>query len=86
MTELAERAVSVPIAARLLGISPRTAWKAVKAGRIPTIRYSRRVVVPLAALDEYLKTQALASTKTGKPAPAAQSSGARESAARDVVR
>ena len=45
---------SVPEAAEILGLSPFSAWAAVKAGYIPTIRIGRRVIVPRHALERLL--------------------------------
>ena len=65
-------AVDVKEAAKMLGIGLRTAWKAVQDGRIPTVRYGKRVVVPLSALREMVHKQAMAP----KPAAAAQKTAA----------
>lgn len=46
--------VSVPEAARLLGVSRMTAYSAVCEGTIPSLRIGRRVLVPRAALDRLL--------------------------------
>ena len=61
-------AVDVKEAAKMLGIGQRTAWKAVKDGRIPTVRYGKRVKVPLSALREMVHKQGMAP----KPAAATQ--------------
>jgi excisionase family DNA binding protein len=46
--------LTVPEAARLIGISRMTAYVAVREGTIPSIRIGRRVLVPRAALDRLL--------------------------------
>jgi excisionase family DNA binding protein len=46
--------VTVPEAARLLGVSRMSAYTAVRIGEIPSIRIGRRVLVPRAALDRLL--------------------------------
>ena len=46
--------VSVPEAARLLGVSRMTAYSAIREGVIPSLRIGRRVLVPRAALDRLL--------------------------------
>ena len=46
--------LTVPEAARLIGISRMTAYSAVREGTIPSIRIGRRVLVPRAALDRLL--------------------------------
>ena len=47
-------AVSVEKAAQLLGISERLAWTLVGSGVIPSIRLGRRVLIPVAGLDDLL--------------------------------
>jgi excisionase family DNA binding protein len=44
-------AVSVKEAARLLGISPEVAYRAVQEGEIPSIRIGGRILVPRAGLE-----------------------------------
>jgi excisionase family DNA binding protein len=46
--------VTVPETAQLLGISRMTAYAAVRAGVIPSIRVGRRVLVPRVALNRLL--------------------------------
>jgi excisionase family DNA binding protein len=46
--------LTVPEAARLLGISRMTAYAAVREGALPSLRIGRRVLVPRAALDRLL--------------------------------
>jgi excisionase family DNA binding protein len=48
-------AVSVPEAGRLLGVGRITAYRAAKAGRLPTVRFGRRLVVPVRALEKMLE-------------------------------
>lgn len=45
---------SVPEAARLLGISRGLAYEMAKAGKLPTIRFGRRLLVPRRALYRLL--------------------------------
>ncbi len=40
--------------ARLLGIGRNAAYDAVRFGRLPTLRFGKRLVVPRAALDRML--------------------------------
>jgi excisionase family DNA binding protein len=47
--------LTVEEAARVLGISRGTAYKAVRAGEIPSIRIQRRLLVPRLALDRLLR-------------------------------
>ena len=46
--------VTVPAAARLLGISRTTAYEAVRDGSLTAIRIRRRVMIPVAYLVEVL--------------------------------
>jgi hypothetical protein len=48
-------AVSVEKAAQLLGISTRLAWTLVGSGVIPSKRLRRRVLVPVAGLEQLLR-------------------------------
>jgi excisionase family DNA binding protein len=47
--------VTVEEAAQLLGISRTTAFQAVRSGEIPAIRVRRRILVPVAALNDLLR-------------------------------
>jgi excisionase family DNA binding protein len=46
--------LTVPEAARVLGISRSMAYEAVRRGEIPVLRFGRRVIVPRAALMKML--------------------------------
>ncbi len=46
--------VPVPVAAQLLGISPRTAWKLVKAGELPSFRIGTRVLIQYSAITSFV--------------------------------
>jgi excisionase family DNA binding protein len=48
--------VSVPEAARLLGIGTTFGWAMVRSGDMPTVRLGRRVLVPRAALERLAST------------------------------
>jgi excisionase family DNA binding protein len=48
--------LTVPQAAKLLGIGRGTAYEAVNRGDIPSIRVGRRLVVPKAALERLLSS------------------------------
>src|SRR6185312_3074556 len=43
--------VSVPEAARLLGIGPTLGWEMVRDGVLPSVRFGRRVLVPRSAVE-----------------------------------
>ena len=44
--------LSVPQAAHLLGIGATLCWEMVYAGRIPSVRLGRRVLIPRAAVEK----------------------------------
>lgn len=44
--------VSVPQAAHLLGIGATLCWEMVYAGRLPSVRLGRRVLIPVAAVEK----------------------------------
>lgn len=50
--------LNVPEAAAALGISERHCWTLVQAGRIPSVRLGRRVLVPVAALEAWINSEA----------------------------
>lgn len=58
--------VTVPEAAKLLGVSRMTAYAAVREGAIPSLRIGRRVLVPKVALDRLLM-QANGECALGEP-------------------
>lgn len=47
--------VTVEEAAELLGISRTMAFQAVRSGEIPAIRVRRRILVPVAQLNDLLR-------------------------------
>lgn len=65
-TDTKEIAVSVEEAARRLGIGQRNCYRAVADGRLPSLRFGRRLVIPVEALREFAKVQALKSVETPK--------------------
>ena len=48
------RCVTVLMAAELLGISTGLCYRLVHEGQIPSIRLGRRILIPVAALNEML--------------------------------
>ena len=48
------KTLSIPEAARVLGIGRSAAYQAARAGELPTIRIGRRVLVPVVALERVL--------------------------------
>jgi excisionase family DNA binding protein len=50
--------ITVPAAARKLGIGKNTAYEAIKRGEIPFVRIGRRVLVPVAAFEKMLSEPA----------------------------
>jgi excisionase family DNA binding protein len=55
---MAELAYSVAEAAKALGISRDSAYKLIKAGQLPNIRWNGRIVIPKKALDDHLAAAA----------------------------
>ena len=49
---------TIPEVAQLLGISRSTAYECVRRGEIPALSLGRRKVIPRAALDALLTTEA----------------------------
>jgi|KBSSwiStaDraftv2_1062776.scaffolds.fasta_scaffold13305_9 excisionase family DNA binding protein len=47
--------VTVPEYAAIMGIGRATAYEAARAGEIPTIRFRRRIVVPVPAIIRQLE-------------------------------
>jgi excisionase family DNA binding protein len=47
--------VTVEEAAQLLGISRTMAFQAVRSGEIPAIRVRRRILIPVARLNDLLR-------------------------------
>jgi excisionase family DNA binding protein len=47
--------ISVPEAGRRLGIGRNAAYDAVKRGELPALRFGKRLVVPLVALQRKLE-------------------------------
>ena len=51
-------AVSVPEAAKRIGVSRNLAFQMAQRGELPSVRVGRRRIVPLAALNRWLEEQA----------------------------
>ena len=47
--------VTVPEAAKMLGISRNFAYQLVKEGKLPSIRFGKRILIPRAALEKMLE-------------------------------
>ncbi len=47
--------ITVPEAARMLGISRGLAYEMAREGTIPTLRFGRRMVIPLVAIERLLQ-------------------------------
>ena len=53
--QLPERlAVTVPEAARMVALSPRSIWRAIALGRLKTVRFGRSVRVTLESVRGYV--------------------------------
>ncbi len=68
-TDTKEVAISVEEADRRLGIGQRNCYRAVADGRLPSLKFGRRLVIPVESLREFANVQAMA--RTHKPAEAA---------------
>jgi len=47
--------VNVPEAAEMLGLSRNFVYKLVREGKLPSIRFGKRILIPRAALDKMLE-------------------------------
>ena len=56
--------LTIPEAARVLGIGRTPAYQAAHSGELPTIRIGRRLLVPRAALDHLLSANARHATES----------------------
>jgi excisionase family DNA binding protein len=54
------RTMTVPEAAKVLGIARSTAFRAARSGEIPTIKIGKRMLVPVAALERVLSGEVAA--------------------------
>ncbi len=53
---MSNEVVDVETAAKRLGIGRQAGYAAVRRGQIPALRFGRRLVVPVAALERMLET------------------------------
>lgn len=58
--------ISVEAAAKRLGISRSLAYDMAKSGRLPTIKFSRRLLVPTRALETLIDEAEKAALAAGK--------------------
>ena len=47
--------VTVPEAAEMLGVSRNFAYQLVREGKLPSIRFGKRILIPRAALERMLE-------------------------------
>ena len=47
--------VTVPEAAKMLGISRNFCYQLVREGKLPSIKFGKRILIPLAALEKMLE-------------------------------
>lgn len=59
--------LSVPDAARLLGVGKTFCWEMVYGGQLPSVRLGRRVLVPRAAIERLAQGAASAGSETMTP-------------------
>jgi excisionase family DNA binding protein len=55
MDQMEDRTISVREAGRRVGLSKNAAYKAVKAGEIPCLRFGRKLRVPIVAFERMLE-------------------------------
>ena len=58
--------LTVEEAARQLGLSRGAAYQAVQRGEIPSLKFGKRIVIPVSALNRMLSEARANSTKDGK--------------------
>ena len=71
------RCVTVLIAAELLGISTGFCYRLIHEGTIPSVRLGRRLLIPVAALDEMLSSGrevGVCQSESGRPPTATEPS------------
>jgi excisionase family DNA binding protein len=56
-TPIAQRLASVPAAAAALGVSTKTVWRILRAGKLPCVRIGGRTMVAVADLDAFIARQ-----------------------------
>lgn len=54
MTTETRRTYSVPEVAEILGVSPKTLYKAVRSGHIKAVGVYSRIVIPMQVVEELL--------------------------------
>ena len=64
--------MTVPEAARRLGIGKNQAYYAAQSGELPSIKLGKRVLVPIAALEAKLANASLAQGRQAKKAATAR--------------
>jgi len=47
--------ITVPEAAEMLGISRNFAYQLVREGKLPSIRFGKRILIPRASLDKMME-------------------------------
>ncbi len=47
--------LTVPEAAKMLGLGRNSAYEAVRNGTLPSIRFGKRIVIPLLAVERLLR-------------------------------
>lgn len=62
-----QRFISVPAAARQMGVSPATLYRLIAEGAFPAVRLRTRLVVPIEVIEE-MAAAALAAKATVDPA------------------
>jgi len=56
-TPIAQRLASMPATAATLGVSTKTVWRILRAGKLPCVRIGGRTMVSIADLDAFIAQQ-----------------------------
>ncbi len=64
MTQNERIGLTVPEAAKQIGIGPALAWRLVKSGEMPSIKLGSRRIVPVDKLREWMNRSATVTTVT----------------------
>lgn len=59
ITSVPRVAVTVPIGADMVGVSPRTMRRMIDAGMIPYIRFNNMRLIPVEALQQWAREQTI---------------------------
>ena len=55
--KIERKTMTVPEAAKALGIGLSVAYEAARSGELPTVKFGKRILVPVAALERLLEVK-----------------------------